>query len=423
MGSGIRRVYYDLPSIRNFFRSVADDLMDRLSVLVLLPRNVNEEEVVSEIQRVLNGFDLKTSTLEARTSDAQKPVEFFHSQYPAKWESVRILRNASSYLESIDRKELPEIIILDSIGDLSEQQRGEWMYLLREWAEASHHIKNRGEMPPALCIVAKAEDVLGCVPENALYLRVHWWWNIPSILELKMLCRLVNLQDREPNNISEWRENIIPSLALDDLGLIEFLWDRIDVESERIIDELCLLSDVSIHAAEFDESFQDLILERDKRFQTTPIPGVQSYWAKGYLCSTPEHGMEVSTLGLARINNRDELRHRIWRAQVDLLLPQIDNVRLVVCKYLTKTKGVEWPVKWCLPASEKEIQEVQRNPLATDLGYLDFLISQDSHFRDCHQFRRLVNLSHDIRNQIAHYQGVNYVDYKEFVEARLDALP
>lgn len=424
MGSGIRRSYFELPSIRSFLDGIANAITDRRSALVLLPRYVDDEKIISEIQRLLYGLDLDTSTIDVGSLVDQQPVEVFHSWYPAKWESIQILRSARTYLERVELEYIPDVIILDGIEKLPVLQRDEWMQFLAAWADASHHLKNDEKRPPALCVVARAEDILSNIPnESYLFLTVHWWWNIPSILEMKMLCRVTNMQDNESNCLSEWRENIIPSLALGNLDLIEFLWNIVGHDREKLINELreyaCQLgADLML-----EESTQDLIQERDKRFQPIPLPRIRAYWAKGSVCSSPEHGIEISTLALAQMGMHDELRHRIWRAQVDLLLPQIDNVRLVVCKYLTKTKGTAWPHKWSLPNSEKELIEVQQNPLVTDLGYLKHLISQDSHFKDCSQFRRLINISHELRNQIAHYQEISFTEYQVFVEEHLTALP
>lgn len=421
MGLGIKRAYFDLPSIRNFNNNISDSLRDRNNALVLLPRHIDEDDIVGQLQKLLFGHDLDVDIFEMSSQSLEKPIDFFDTNYPAKWESVNILRNANSYLERVDK--IADTIVLSGFSALPKAKKQEWLLFLSDWAQSNHQSKNKGKLPPSLCIVAKGEDVFGLIPQSDLCLSIHWWWKIPSILEIKLLCRIVNMNEDESNCLSEWRENVIPSLSLDNLELIEFLWGRTDIKSENLINELCKYSEGFGTIEEIDHNLQDLILEKEKRIPSIPQANLQPYWAKGYISSTPEHGVELSTLALAKMGNKDELRHRIWRAQVDLLLPQIDNVRLIVCKQLTKIKGSEWPHKWRLPDSDREIEMVLENPLTTELGHLYCLLSYDSHFTDFSQYQRLIDKAHDIRNQIAHYQGVDFIDYKEFIDERLEALP
>jgi len=421
MGMGIRRTYFALPSIQNFTNNISDALRSGNNALVLLPQHIDEEDIVDQLQKILFSHDLDVDMIEMGSLSPETPVDFFDTNYPAKWESVSILRNANSYLERVEK--IADAIVLSGFSAITKTKKQEWLNFLSDWAQFNHQSKNKGTTPPALCIVAKAEDILEFIPQSELCLSINWWWKIPSILEIKMLCRIINMDEDESNCLSEWRENVIPSLSLDNLNLIEFLWNIASLNSEKLIDELLKYSKRFGTEGDIDHTLQGLILEKEKRIPSIPPTNLQPHWAKGYISSTPEHGIELSTLALAKLGNRDELRHRIWRSQVDLLLPQIDNVRLIVCKHLTKIKGSDWPHKWSYPDSERQMLLVQENPLTTDLGYLNFLLSRDNHFSDCAQLKQLISLAHEIRNQIAHYQGVDFIDYEEFIQERLEALP
>ena len=51
---------------------------------------------------------------------------------------------------------------------------------------------------------------------------------------------------------------------------------------------------------------------------------------------TPEYGEEISSAGLAILENDQEILHRIWRAQAELVLPLIDDTRIKVSRILEK---------------------------------------------------------------------------------------
>jgi hypothetical protein len=254
------------------------------------------------------------------------------------------------------------------------------------------------------------------IPKSDLCLTIHWWWTFPSILETKMLCRILDLDGDERKGLGAWREHLISSLTLGDLELVEFLWDRVCNNPETIIDDLCKYASESIQELSSDITIQASFIEYGGKWKSTaPHAKIQEHWAKGHLVSTMEHVIEISTLALARTGRVDEIRHRIWRAQVDLLLPQIDNVRLIVCKRLTQMKGSSWPYKWEIPTSEEQLVSVQENPLTTELGYLNHLLFQNNNFRDCCQWRKLVSITTRLRNEIAHYRAIAFSDYKEFL--------
>jgi hypothetical protein len=413
MWPALKRTYLELPSVKTFTKRIRDSLCDRNNTLVLLPRQIEEDYVWDELQNLIDHDGLSYVSIDVETAADQKPIDVLNILYPVEWETVHVLRNIASYLE---RAKLPDVILLIGIEKLPKSKKAEWLKFLVEWSQVSHQQKNQGQLPSALCVIVDAIDILDIIPKSDLCLTIHWWWTFPSILETKMLCRILALEDDQRKGLGEWREHLISSLSLGNLQLVEFLWDRVCNNPETIIDDLCRYASETVEEVANEVATQASFVEYGEKLKTTmPNARIQDHWANGHIVSTIENGIEICTLALARTGRVDEIRHRIWRAQVDLLLPQIDNVRLIVCKRLTQMKGSSWPYKWEIPTSEEQLVSVQENPLTTELGYLNHLLFQNNNFRDCGQWRRLVSITTRLRNEIAHYRAIAFSDYKEFL--------
>lgn len=102
---------------------------------------------------------------------------------------------------------------------------------------------------------------------------------------------------------------------------------------------------------------------------------LRTLWAHGALSWTLEFGLELHTAAMAVLGRDEEVKHRLWRGQAELLLPLIDHMRLMVCTDLAHSYGKNWPMRYGLPTSEEEKAAVQASPLACQWGYLDWSLS------------------------------------------------
>jgi len=228
--------------------------------------------------------------------------------------------------------------------------------------------------------------------------------------------------DEPWNSLSQWRECLIPSLALGDLSLVEFLWDKTDGDADTILGHLRLSDWPEDWDAELVEEWDGFKEQGEITRTLTSVPplALKKLWAKGYVTSSLEYGPELASLYLLHLNRMDELKHRVWRGQVDLLLPMIDNIRLLTCKQLTREKGPQWPYKWEKPQSLDDLNAVMENPLATEIGFLNLLLQHNTNFRNDRQWKNLIFIAMRLRNQIAHYQPVNYCQFQELL-AEIDS--
>jgi hypothetical protein len=140
----------------------------------------------------------------------------------------------------------------------------------------------------------------------------------------------------------------------------------------------------------------------------SPPKSVQLLWANGSLSCTPEYGVELSAAALATLDREKEIWHRVWRGQAELLLPLLDQARLLLCDYLTERYGRDWPVKWYRPDRWEDEAAVRSNPLACQWGYLEWLIRNCSQLRNERRWLSLITPACEVRNAMAHYEPVGY---------------
>lgn len=415
MRTDLVKAYFNLPTVRNFILSLVDVLAERRSVIVLLPANVDVNLVKQAVWGELWSREFSMREISLREFPHLLPLDNLTAVFQPEWAPPDIPRTLANFMEITH---LPDVIGLWSIDACTNEIRSKWMQLIRDWAALCHQRANNGKQTTAFCLIAHAENSLGSIPENDIFLEVRWWWGFPSILENSLLCRQGSGNSRNP--LDQWREKLLPSLAGGDLQLIDYLWDRI---GDSLDDLITSLENFQLEANwTNDDKLQwqsYLSANGDHRSHGAGLPPprkILNQWARGLIYSTVEFGPEVHPAILARLRNFDDLKHRLWRGQTELVLPLVDGLRLEICSRLTQRLGVEWPWRWEIPDSEDELSAVKDNPKATQLGYLSWLIRKNQNFRNFRQWSILVFTAHQIRNEIAHYRIITIKDFERLLQ-------
>ena len=415
MRTDLVKAYFNLPTVRNFILSLVDVLAERRSVIVLLPANVDVNLVKQAVWGELWSREFSMREISLREFPQLLPLDNLTAVFQPEWAPPDIPRTLANFMEITH---LPDVIGLWSIDACTNEIRSKWMQLIRDWAALCHQRANNGKQTTAFCLIAHAENSLGSIPENDIFLEVRWWWGFPSILENSLLCRQGSGNSRNP--LDQWREKLLPSLAGGDLQLIYYLWDRI---GDSLDDLIAPLENFQLEAEwTNDDKLQwqsYLSANGDHRSHGAGLPPprkILNQWARGLIYSTVEFGPEVHPAILARLRNFDDLKHRLWRGQTELVLPLVDGLRLEICSRLTQRLGVEWPWRWEIPDSEDELSAVKDNPKATQLGYLSWLIRKNQNFRNFRQWSILVFTAHQIRNEIAHYRIITIKDFERLLQ-------
>lgn len=405
-----------VPSIQQFLAEVVDALAERRSALVLLPSALEPEDIWPSVrsqlwQSHLDAVDL--SLLGEPASSA--PLPALVKLVSFDWPERAMPHTLTTFLEHAD---LPDVIHVSDLDRVSEDVRGTWLRFLAQWAAAIHARVGEGKPAPALCLVAGAASVLNSLPESNVFLAIHWWGGFPSTLETHLLCRLEG-EGQPWDAAARWREHLLASLAGSDLQLIQALWDGLHLTPEAMGHQLELFAmERGWTPALLREWGANDLIDRPIMLQArrnwTPPPPLQRLWSNGAISATLERGLELHSAAVAALGRDDQIRHRLWRGQAELLLPLIDHSRLMLCNLLTSTYGSGWPVRWRLPDSQKEEAEVRRDPLACGWGHIEYLLKQ-GYLRPFAAWLSLATRARYIRNELAHYRPVSFTDYEQLL--------
>lgn len=404
-----------LPSAANFRLQIIEDLKYGRSVLCFL----NSKEQVKQISEFcLSGIhqsELYFIEVDLSRNEAPLyPVNVLRKQFISQAPDSPI---AAPLRDFVLEGELPDVIVIDGLAELPLETRDVWFEFFQRWAEAVHSVSSTAERKPP-CLLGMSTIKHGeALPIEETWLRIHWWWSILSILEVRILCRL-----REGNSElflstqASWRESVLPSFAGNDLALIEHLWDDIFQRDDHILKRLIAFAqDRNWTFQKLYELGVDNYLHRQRhrvgRFAEVPKLTDRILWANGLLNQTVESGILVSSAALAVLGEEDEIRHRLWHGQSALILPIVNGLRLSICKALTQRHGTSWSVKWSPPQSKKQKELLEQNPLVTEWGRLENALRKCPD-RSERRYLRPVKHAREIRNTLAHYQPISFQDYQ-----------
>lgn len=407
-----------LPSITQVRQQLQDDLFRGHSVLTLLSQTMPFDLIWQHSRTALWEKDLLIGEIDVTRSNVSlKPAQVLNEQ-------LRLELLAPQSARALITSNLPEVIVIRGLEELSHAPRQKWLAFFGRWAEAAHSFASTDERrPPALwsLLTLHPKDELPQGSQGDTYLHLHWWWSLPSALEIKVLCRLED-GTRFPEPLGTWREALLPALAGNDLQLVELLWDGLDKKEELIWERLQTFADQQGWSKQKLEQWQVPSWIRQtshhaRQFRQEPRSEVQELWARGILNQTPEYGLRVSSAALVVLERWNLLEHRLWQGQATLLLPLIDKFRLSICQRLTRKYGHNWPMLWAPPKSKDEETAVKKTPLATEWGHLEQAL-RNCPYRNERIQLNTVRRARQIRNRLAHYRPISYQDYC-FLLARL----
>lgn len=405
---------YQTPGAQRFLNTLTDDLANRRSLLALLPVGIDPVEIWSTLRTELwrRDFGFEEISLPDLPQD-HVPVAALSKALGVNWASPETPRTIANLMTA---KNLPDIVQLEGFGQLTDTTRRDWTMFLTQWRQVSQNMADRGHIPMALCMIAPAVAVLPRIPESGVHLAVHWWWGFPSALEMHLLCRQGS-EGAPWDAAARWREHLLPALAGSDISLVEYLWDSLRLSLEGLAARLRSFAEQrgwaadALHEWGAEELAASPAQNRSSQLLSPPAR-FRALWARGALSWTTEYGLELHAAALAVLGRNEELGHRLWRGQAELLLPLIDHTRLTLCDHLTRQYGHDWPIRWYQPVSPEEDAAVRNSPLACQWGYLEWLLKNCAHLQSEQDWLPLVSLSRWIRNEMAHYRPITFGDFE-----------
>lgn len=298
---------------------------------------------------------------------------------------------------------LPEVIFLEQFETLSLADRGRWVESIGRWAVAPRRRLGHG----GLCVTTTGAAVEGLklVP-NDVRVTTRLWAGIPSAQEVGALTRAFH---GAVDARGRWREVLLPSLCGNDVRLVTHLWDAICGSQAQVA--ACLADYAARNGWERGDAESVISRWQPAAFRpgTQPVlsESDRALWRRGWLSYTPEYGYEVHSAIVALLEDDEELRHRLWRAQLTLVLPLADGIRVAVCAGLQHNHGQAW----------RRLANAEAGAGHMELGLLLHILRTTPRFSwEREQWHDAVNWAHLVRNSIAHYVPVPYSDYARLLQ-------
>lgn len=397
-----------LPQVQGVMRNLTEELAQRRSLIILLPKPVDENEISEHIWRELIRRDLWVEEISV--------AEWEYDQDPLL-ALLNCLNWPGEAGETSALGGLPQVLLLSGLDQLPTPQVRSVLEAIRWWAGKSH----AGELPMAavaLLVISRWTSSFPGIPGEDVRLAVFWWWGIPTALEMQILCRWAN-GTRPQDLVSRWRENVLPAICGNDWKLGEFLWDKVHLEGQALIAALRQYANERGWTKELlDELSLGILLNNHNDYASISSPAAsQEYlplWSEGLLQWTPEYGVEVHSAALAALGREDDIYHRVWRGQVNWILPMVDRIRLHMVNCISERLGPDWPLRWDRPPDDGEYEALTKNCFSIQWGYLYQCLSK---IRQLSFFRHWVPLAREaqtIRNHLAHYRPVDFIQLRSF---------
>ncbi len=402
---------FQMPTVRHLVTSVTDDLAQERSVLLLTPDYIEPEFLWYEIHNQLISRDCQVTIIDSPNSrskyDSTSKIVSSHlgwdddGCYTAGDLLDATLSRVSDSISPVD------VIHVKNTG--SNRMDSEWISFMSEWAQICQ------DSPHSItfCFIVPAKNIMSYPTKQEVKFVIHHWWQIPFPSEVRVICQKELLAyERGPEAL--WKGYLVPSLASNDVRFAEFIWDDVCLYTKKIEQKIV---DFAAHRSWSVDYIQKL--NNEELSQTdlnnspetlTPNTALWDLWAAGVLVYSPEYGIERHISALIAMGRKEELAHRLWRAQTPLLLPFIDRLRLQICQRLTEIHGPEW-IKfkdWHSSYKGRYFKNPE-NPLACELHDLKIVVEdcmpQQKHLLPC------IRQMSKMRNHLAHYSPVEYDDF------------
>jgi hypothetical protein len=414
MNTVLESRYYELPSVGAFLDRITEELIAGRSTLVLLPAVIPADRIRSLVSRRLQDSDVPCDLIDLNAYHREAPpASVIGEALGLRWPSPETPRTMPHLIRAMLATEhLPGVIHLYGFDRLPPAVRGDWIRLFMDWESVSRALEDQGRVTP-LCVIVGAEFVSGMIPLSNVHLGIHEWLGFPSVLELRLLCRIHQEEDQLRAEHS-WREHVLPSITGSDLTIISALWGEIFAELTWVRD--CLLRIAEDRNWE-QRRLQDALAKLDSARPGRAAGNTDEWkelWAAGLAHRTPEYGWELHPAALVVLGKEDDLAHRIWRGQAALVLPFVEQARLSLCDDLTRTYGPKWPYLRGRPERRQDERIRGESPRSCEWGDLLHLLQNVPQLSTARrQWLRMVYSARDARNTIAHYQPITFDAFKE----------
>jgi hypothetical protein len=301
---------------------------------------------------------------------------------------------AVSFEQFIQSETTPNVIFLKGFDEISAQIQKDTITFIRRWADSCHAISEK----KSLCLIVSGSlaDKINDLRKSTTMLKLIYLAGIPSALEMQLICRAYSGGEFTSPE-AHWREFLVSSLAGSDMDMAYLL---LQSNLDTIDDINCVLREY----AELNSWKRSTFVKDLKTW--VPLAGGMKpeipqnvenmkLLRKQTTVYTPEYGEEIHPAGLALLERYDEIKHRVWRSQTNLVFPIIDELRIRIFSLLRNKLVITW--------EHEEIPEI---------GELKYSLDQlPAYSFERKRYYDIIRHARDIRNKLAHTEVITLREY------------
>jgi hypothetical protein len=300
--------------------------------------------------------------------------------------------------------QLPQVIIVPDVGDLSPADAQKCLDVVSEWIRRIWPQRD----VPALLVIAPASTCVNEPVQSDNRLAVCHLWGAPSAVDLREICR--ELENRQNHAEARWREMVVAGLGAGDVMLARHIWSSNPSSIAHCMEILGALR-MGGSARPRRQNSHPVRLA----FSGTPPLQLYAEWASGLIVASADYGIEdhLCTVPLADTRASGPsgaLSHRIWRAQVEFALVRIDEVRRRAISEFSRRRGDSWVDEVESDLSDPvERARLSKDPMNAQVGFLAHAARQFA--RQDWSYNSVsseLSRANEVRTSVAHFAPVDY---------------
>ncbi len=404
-----------LPGPDRFFEEVAADVVDGRCVILELGRWLESDLAWEILRGRLQSFTHQELDLAQAGANSGAPVAFLAEALgvPAAYFTAVVDGQADSgaALRDDERGRLPQVAWLGRFEALCAEAQATWLDFLAGWSR-----QRQGdvfEVGPVFVVAVPVAPPADATAGSVKLSRRCWRARL-SGLEVQLTCQVVGRHDDRAR--AAWREHLLPSLAGDDLRLCQLLWDTVFEDVEGLATSLAAVPWAGSWRPETLLVCADQV--ESLRSGAAWPEALSPAWGAGMVHETLEHGVELTSPALVALGHKGAIAHRVWRGQLALISPRLDEFRLRACTHLAREYGPRWPDQFEPPRDEREYEAVKVSGYAAGLGHVASVLSNCKRRRDP-VATAVSQLAYDamaLRNDLSHNRSVGFERFRIFAD-------
>jgi hypothetical protein len=354
--------WWQLPGPSSFISEIVSDLREGKNVLVWLPDRTPVG--LRDATRSTLCGETMWRTLACESMMTTLPLEWLHQTFSSPETSPTELHDMSCLLRN--ESFVGQVIWLDG---LDPARYACWIDFLSRYAHSCRGVEllRRTVFCLPLCGTIGSQ-----IPSEDVCLSVRKYQGKVTRVDMQLFIEGTIQRTSEDGLLSELKNEIIVSLTLWDSSLAKYLASKSLYELFNV-----------------EETIKSSLYECGWIHQS----GMEDQlWEKGI--SYRMNGKEVFH---PFICNPDELRHRIWRAQLRVLYPFVEEQRQIILNLFKNRLSVPYTTRF---------GETIRDVHDLEIGHIESILTSDGRFTDRSFLNRISKLR-TIRNALAHMDIVD----------------